>query len=317
MINKKNRMSQKYIGVIGSSNCDYIMTMDHFPQGGETLEGLSFHQAMGGKGANQALAAQRSGGSVCFLTSLGDDSNGRNALDYYKNEGIDVSLSLLTENETTGTAVIWVDKRGENSIVLIPGANRLLEPGYIITHQNMIQNAEMILLQMEIPYETVKTICGLASRYGKKVILNAAPACPIEEEILRSLYILVVNETEAETITGEKMDVTGVDGIIRALLGLGVKNVILTLGGKGCIYSNGIESVRIPAFCVDVKDTTGAGDTFCGALAVGIRKYQTMEQALWFATAAAALSVTKLGAQPSIPLEREILDFLNSRNINI
>ncbi len=310
-------MAEKNILVIGSSNSDYIITMDRFPQGGETLEGLSFHQAMGGKGANQAVAAQRSGGSVRFLTSLGDDFNGRNALAYYKNEGIDVSLSLLTENETTGTAVIWVDKRGENSIVVIPGANRLLEAGYIINHQEIIQDADLIILQMEIPYETVKTICGIASRYGKKVMLNAAPASSLEEDILRSLYILVVNETEAETITGEKMDMTGEDGIINALLGMGVKNVILTLGSKGCIYSNGIECLRIPAFSVEVKDTTGAGDTFCGALAVGIHKYQSMEQALRFATAAAALSVTKLGAQPSIPVEGEILDFLNNRNIHI
>jgi len=310
-------MAEKNILVIGSSNSDYIITMDRFPQGGETLEGLSFHQAMGGKGANQAVSAQRSGGSVRFLTSLGDDFNGRNALAYYKNEGIDVSLSLLTENETTGTAVIWVDKRGETSIVVIPGANRLLEAGYIINHQEIIQDADLIILQMEIPYETVKTICGIASRYGKKVMLNAAPASSLEEDILRSLYILVVNETEAETITGEKMDMTGEDGIINALLGMGVKNVILTLGSKGCIYSNGIECLRIPAFSVEVKDTTGAGDTFCGALAVGIHKYQSMEQALRFATAAAALSVTKLGAQPSIPVEGEILDFLNNRNIHI
>ena len=308
-------MTEKNIIVIGSSNSDYIITMDHFPQGGETLEGLSFHQAMGGKGANQAVAAQRSGGSVRFVTSLGDDFNGRNALAYYKNEGIDVSLSLLTENETTGTAVIWVDKRGENSIVVIPGANRLLEAGYIINHHDIIQNADLIILQMEIPYETVKTICGIASRYGKKVILNAAPASCLEEEILRSLYILVVNETEAETIAGEKMEMTGEDGIVKTLLGKGVKNVILTLGSKGCIFSNGMECLRIPAFSVEVKDTTGAGDTFCGALAVGIHKYESMEQALRFASAAAALSVTKLGAQPSIPHEKEINDFLKSLNI--
>lgn len=310
-------MPEENIVVVGSSNSDYIITMDHFPQGGETLEGLSFLQAMGGKGANQAVAAQRSGGSVSFLTSLGNDANGRNALAYYKNEGIDVSLSLLTENETTGTAVIWVDKRGENSIVVIPGANRLLGPGYIITHQNVIHNADIVLLQMEIPYETVKTICGIASRCQKKVILNAAPAYCLEEEILRSLYILVVNETEAETITGEKIDMTGEEGIINALLCKGVKNVILTMGHKGCIFGNGIDLLRIPAFSVDVKDTTGAGDTFCGAFTVGIRKYQTMEQALLFASAAAALSVTKYGAQPSIPVENEIHGFLKSRNIHL
>jgi len=309
-------MTEKNIIVIGSSNSDYIITMDHFPKGGETLEGFSFHQVMGGKGANQAVAAHRSGGSVSFLTCLGNDTNGKNALEYLKKEGIDVSLSELKENETTGTAMIWVDKRGENSIVVIPGANKHLTPDHITNHQDVIQKADIVLLQMEIPYETVKTICMIAAHYQKRIILNATPAYRIEEDILRSLYILVVNETEAETITGEKIEMIGEDEMINAILGKGVKNIILTLGCKGCIYSNGKELMRIPAFSVDVKDSTGAGDTFCGALAVGIRKYQSMKQALVFASAAAALSVTKLGAQPSIPYEKEISDFLKNRDMN-
>jgi ribokinase len=307
-------MQKKQIVVIGSSNLDYIVTMDHFPKGGETLEGLSFTQAMGGKGANQAVAACRSGGKVSFITCVGDDSSGENALDYYNNEGIDTSLSLVKENVTTGAALIWVDKNGENCIIVIPGANRYLTSDQIIPHSDRLIEADTILLQLEIPYETVRTICRVASSHTK-IILNAAPAYPIEEEILKSIYMLVVNETEAETITSCKLETIGENAMVEALLKKGVKNVILTLGCKGSIYSNGVEWLQIPAFKVAVKDTTAAGDTFCGALAVGIGKYNDMRKAITFATAAAALCVTTLGAQPSIPGEEEISTFLLENNI--
>jgi len=300
-------MQKNQIVVIGSSNLDYIVTTDHFPKGGETLEGLSFTQAMGGKGANQAVAACRSGGAVSFITCVGNDLNGKNALAYYNKEGIDVSLALVKENVTTGTASIWVDKHGENSIIVIPGANQYLSSDYIIPHSNRLIQANTILLQMEIPYETVKTICKISTGHTK-VILNAAP-------ILKSIYMLVVNETEAETITSCKLETIGENAMVEALLKKGVKNVILTLGCKGSIYSNGVEWLQIPAFKVAVKDTTAAGDTFCGALAVGIGKYNDMRKAITFATAAAALCVTTLGAQPSIPGEEEISTFLLENNI--
>ena len=307
-------MQKSQIIVIGSSNVDYIVTVDHFPKGGETLEGFSFSQAMGGKGANQAVAACRSGGAVSFITCVGNDLNGENALAYYGKEGMDVSLSLVKENVTTGVASIWVDKHGENSIIVIPGANQHLTSNHIIPHSNRLVQANTILLQMEIPYETVKTICKISTGHTK-VILNAAPAYSIEDEILQSIYMLVVNETEAETISKCQIAQIGEEGVVNALLEKGVKNVILTLGGNGCIYSNGTDWLKIPAFKVQVKDTTAAGDTFCGALAVGIEKYTGMKQALIFASAAAALCVTSLGAQPSIPHEKEIVEFLNSNNI--
>lgn len=309
-------MQKNQIVVIGSSNLDNIVTMDRFPKGGETLDGSSFTQAMGGKGANQAVAARRSGGNVSFITCVGNDQNGEKALAHYKKEGIDVSLSLVKENVTTGAASIWVDKHGENSIIVIPGANHYLTSDYFIPHSDFLCKADVILLQMEIPYETVKTVCKIASDHTK-TILNVAPAHPVEDDILQSLYMLVVNETEAETICHRKIEEIGEEGVVNALLKKGVKNVILTLGSKGCIYSNGTDWLKVPAFKVQAKDTTAAGDTFCGALVVGIGKYSEMKKALIYATAASALCVTSLGAQPSIPHEQDILAFLEKNNITL
>lgn len=297
--------------VIGSSNTDLITTMDHFPAAGETLTGGVFQQAMGGKGANQALAAHRSGGDVTFMTSLGKDAYGLNALQYYRDQGLEVSLSLLTDHVSSGIAMIWVDKKGENCIVVIPGANLLLSPEYVLAHQQAIDTAGIIVLQMEIPYETIKTVCRIASRKGKKLILNVAPAAPLEEEILQSVHMLVVNQTEAELLTGERIDRIGEEAIVDLLLATGVRNVVLTLGKKGSLYKNNQELLRIPAFQVEAVDTTAAGDTFCGALAARLSRGEDMKTSLEFAAAAAALCVTRMGAQPSIPTEAEVVEFLS------
>ncbi|WP_372931883.1 ribokinase [Mariniphaga sediminis] len=303
--------------VIGSSNADLIATMEQFPVAGETIEGVSFQQAMGGKGANQALAAHRAGGDVTFITSLGNDVNGQNAFQYYKNEGLDVSLSLLTDNEPTGTAMIWVDKKGENSIVIIPGANKELTPEYIIAVEEKIANADFIVLQMEIPYETVKTICEIAVKKGKKILLNVAPACHLDDDILKAVHVLVVNETEAEIISGEKMEELGEEAIVNKLLIMGVQNVVLTLGKEGSLFKNKEEQLKIPAFKVDTIDSTAAGDTICGAMVAELSKGHRMKEALEFATAAAAICVTRMGAQPSIPSEKEVRKFLNHRKQEI
>ncbi len=297
--------------MIGSSNTDLITTMDHFPAAGETLTGGVFQQAMGGKGANQALAAHRSGGDVTFMTSLGKDAYGLNALQYYRDQGLEVSLSLLTDHVSSGIAMIWVDKKGENCIVVIPGANQLLSPEYVLAHQQAIDTADIIVLQMEIPYETIKTVCRIASRKGKKIILNVAPAAPLEEEILQSVHMLVVNQTEAELLTGERIDRIGEEAIVDLLLATGVRNVVLTLGKKGSLYKNNQELLRIPAFQVEAVDTTAAGDTYCGALAARLSRGEDMKTSLEFAAAAAALCVTRMGAQPSIPTEAEVVEFLS------
>jgi ribokinase len=185
---------------------------------------------MGGKGANQAVAAHRLGGAVKFVTSLGKDTNGLNSLGYYKEEGLDVSLSLIVEDSPSGIAMIWVDEKGENSIVIISGANEMLSPGYIHKIEKEILEADLIVLQMEIPYDTVKAICDLAYENKKQILLNVAPARKLDTDIIKKIDILVVNETEAEIVSGEIIEHIGEDGIVDKLLALGVKNSCPDIG---------------------------------------------------------------------------------------
>jgi ribokinase len=297
--------------VIGSSNTDLIARVKRFAVAGETIEGSHFMQAMGGKGANQALAAHKLGGDVKFITSLGSDSNGENTLKYFKNIGLDASASLIVDSVPSGTAMIWVDENGENCIVITPGANKELSPEYIIKMKNEIAAADIVVMQMEIPYETVKTVCDLAHNQGKIVMLNVAPACKLDHDLIGKVDVLIVNETEAETIADVKIDEIGEEPMVDRLRELGAKTVVLTLGKRGSILKNGKESYKIPAFVVETLDSTAAGDTFCGALAAELSKGHKWEQALRFATASAAICVTRMGAQPSIPTEREVDEFLN------
>ncbi|MDR0575157.1 MAG: ribokinase [Tannerella sp.] len=300
--------------VIGSSNTDLITTVKKFPTAGETIVGKSFLQNMGGKGANQAVAAHKLGGDVKFVTCLGVDTNGQNALKYFKEMGLDVSSALLVEEASSGTAIILVDENGENCIVITSGANNLLSPEYICKSEDDIIACDMVVLQMEIPYDTIKTVCELAHKHRKTIMLNVAPACHLDDELIKLIDILVVNETEAEIISGGKIDETGEDAIVDKLLALGAKTVVLTMGKQGCLLKNKQEFYSVPAFCVNALDTTAAGDTFCGALAVGLVRGEDLESVLKFATAASAICVTRIGAQPSIPTEKEVYEFLNKNN---
>lgn len=302
------------IAVIGSSNTDLIAKVRDFPKAGETIESFFYSQAMGGKGANQALAAHRLGGDVMFITSIGKDDYGLKALEYYKKEGLDASLSLIVDDTPSGVAMIWVDEKGENSIVVVSGANAMLSPFYIQTIKKEILEANMIVLQMEIPYDTVKKVCEIAYEHNKQVMLNVAPARTLETEIIRLIDILVVNETEAENISGERILEIGEQGMVNYLLALGAKSVVLTLGSKGCIMKNRYEHHTIPAFNVKAIDSTGAGDTFCGALAAQLSEGRNWRDSLIFASAASAICVTRMGAQPSIPEVNEVYDFLKSES---
>lgn len=299
--------------IVGSSNTDLVVRLDRFPVAGETVEGKSFLQAMGGKGANQALAAHKLGGDVKFITCLGNDANGENTLKYYHKQGLNADSSFIVDDSPSGTALIWVDDNGENCIVIIPGANKKLSPDNLLTRKEVVISSDIVLMQMEIPYETVRISCELASGAGGKIILNAAPACKLEADILNLVDILVVNETEAELISGEKIDEIGEEEIISRLLRLGAKAVVLTLGRKGCIMKDKNHHYAIPSFDVNAVDTTAAGDTFCGALAAQLSRGNDWEKSLVFATAASAICVTRLGAQPSIPTENEVNDFLKER----
>jgi len=299
--------------IVGSTNTDLVVRLDRFPVAGETVEGTSFLQAMGGKGGNQALAAHKLGGNVKLITCLGNDSNGENALKYYHKQGLNVDSSFIIDDSPSGTALIWVDDNGENCIVIIAGANKKLSPDHLIKRKDEIVSSDIVLMQMEIPYETVRILCEVASGEGKTVILNAAPACKLEADILNLVDILVVNETEAEFISGEKIEIIGEEEIISRLLGLGAKAVVLTLGKRGCIMMDKNNHFVIPSFDVNTVDTTAAGDTFCGALAAQLGRGNGWEQSLIFATAASAICVTRMGAQPSIPTENEVYDFLEER----
>lgn len=296
--------------VIGSSNTDLITRVERFPQAGETVEGKHFMLAMGGKGANQALAAHKLGGKVKFITSMGDDLNGENALKYYQKEGLDVKSSLIIKGTPSGTATILVDDNGENCIVITPGANNGLSPEYVTERKEEIRSASLLLLQMEVPYESVIESCRIASEANTNIMLNVAPARSLAQEVIRFVDILVVNETEAEIVSGEKVIEVGEQAVVDKLLALGAKSVVLTLGSRGCIMKSESEHYAIPAFKVKPVDSTGAGDTFCGALAVGLNKGWGWKDALVFASAASAICVTRMGAQPSIPTEKEVEFFL-------
>lgn len=300
----------KNILVIGSSNTDLITNVDRFPNAGETISGKSFMQAMGGKGANQAVAAQRLGGNVKFVTCLGNDANGRNTLAYFKDEGLDVSKALVVDNAPTGTAIILVNDEGENCIVVTPGANHELLPPHIEELDDEISKAAMVVLQMEIPFQTVRKVIETAHRHHTPVLLNVAPAREINIDLLKMIDILVVNETEIEYITGQTISALGEEGIIDQLISQGARTVILTLGKKGCIVKNATLASRIPAFEVEAVDTTAAGDTFCGALVAGLSQGKDLIEAVKFATAASAICVTRMGAQPSIPTRDEVIKFI-------
>ncbi|RAV27805.1 ribokinase [Sinomicrobium soli] len=300
----------KKVLVIGSSNRDLIVTVDDFPRPGETVMGNSFLQMMGGKGGNQAIAAKRAGADVLFISCIGEDENGMAIKKNYQSEGLDVSYMLLSEDKPTGVALITVDRNGENNIVTIAGANEDLLPENLTTLDETIAQADILLMQMETPVLTNLEISRKARDNNKKVVLNAAPAMAIPRELLELVDILIVNETEAETISGMKVGKSP-ERVIRHLQGKGVEQVILTLGENGLLYGTGAgETVHLPAYKVNPVDSTAAGDTFCGALAAALSRKMEWEEALRYSMAAAAISVTRMGAQPSIPDRHQVEAFI-------
>lgn len=295
------------IVVIGSSNTDMVVMTTHFPAPGETILGGEFLMNAGGKGANQAVAAARSGGEVVFIGKVGNDIFGENSIENIRKEGIDVSGISTDPEAASGVAQIIVDATGENSIVVAPGANHKLNRGDIDNAEDQIRLADIVLIQLEIPVDTILYAAKKASDFGKKVILNPAPATQLPDELFESLYMITPNENETELLTNIKVtDQTSAAEAAKSLKNRGVKNIIITMGSKGVyVYTDDLKQI-VPAFEVEAVDTTAAGDCFNGALAAGLGRGMDLIGSVRYANRAASIAVTRAGAQVSIPNRKEI-----------
>jgi len=296
--------------VIGSLNADLVVRAPRFPAPGETISGEDLAIIPGGKGANQAVAAARLGASVAMLGRVGDDSFGPTLTQNLRQNNVDTK-HVLTDPAATGTAIIVVDSNGQNSIVLSPGANGQVTPQDI--NSISFQTVDMLLLQFEIPLETVIHAASRARQNGLRVILNPAPAHPIPDSLLADVDILVPNESELELLTGMPvMNADSAERAARRLLAKGVQTVIVTLGSNGALLVTEENTIHIPAFKIDAVDTTAAGDAFIGGLATALQKGQTLEAAVRYGNACGALAATKYGAQPSLPSAEEVDKIINT-----
>ena len=297
----------KKIIVIGSSNVDMVVRTSHLPAPGETILGGEFFMNQGGKGANQAVAIKRLGGNLIFMAKLGNDVLGRQSVGYFKKEGIDTRYIALDEDSASGVALISVDDHAENSIVVASGANMLLNEQYVDKMLEEMFEGDILLMQLEIPLQTVEYAARKAFGKGVKVVLNPAPARSLPKELFRHLYMVTPNRIEAEMLTGIKIaNDADVEKVAEEICAMGVKNVIITLGSKGCLIREEGVSYRIDAFKVEPIDTTAAGDTFNGALCVGLSEGMDLKQAAVMASKASSIAVTRMGAQSSIPYREEL-----------
>jgi ribokinase len=295
-------MSAGNIAVIGSSNTDMVVKTTRLPIPGETILGGKFLMNPGGKGANQAVAAARLGGNVIFVGKSGEDIFGSQTRKILEKESIKTDFFLTDRDTPSGVALITVDNRGENCIVVAPGSNLSLTESDVSLAREEILSSDIILMQLEIPLETVIYASDMGFKAGKKVILNPAPAVALPDDLFRKLYLLSPNETEAELLTGIRVnDVESAEQAAAELLSKGTGIVIITLGSRGALVCMKNECRLIPAEKVEVVDTTAAGDVFNGALAVALSEGTDIFRAVEFAVRAATLSVTRMGAQASAP----------------
>lgn len=297
------------IYVIGSSNTDMVVRCAHLPTPGETILGGEFICVQGGKGANQAVAAARLGGSTRFVCKVGDDANGLQSIEAYKQDGIDTSFVLMEKGGISGVALILVDEQGENCIAVAPGTNGSLSCDNIDAAMNEVTSNDIVLMQLEVPVETVLYAARTAHDKGATVIVDPAPVPPegIPDEIWQHLDFILPNETEAAALTNGCDDP---EQAANVLFDRGVKNVIITLGSEGCLLRNKNGSSNLKGYNVNAVDSTAAGDAFAGALAAAIAEGLSLDEGIDFARKAAAVSVTRVGAQPSLPTIKE-LDQLN------
>ncbi|WML46200.1 ribokinase [Neobacillus sp. PS3-40] len=300
-------MKNKKITIVGSINMDLVTCTNRVPVMGETVMGESFHTIPGGKGANQAVAAARLGADTCLVGCVGNDTFGQDLLSHLKNQGVHTGNVEPVTHSSTGTASITI-ANGDNHIIVIPGANYAVTPEFVAKHEQVIAESDILMLQLEIPIESVEKAVELANKHHVKVILNPAPIQPLSKELLQKVDYLTPNEYEQQLLfySNEWTEKEREEMM---------KKCIITRGSKGItFYQNGKK--ELPSYKVDVVDTTGAGDSFNGALAVSLSNGAALEDACQFANAVAALSVTKLGAQGGMPTIEEVQTFLQNQKGN-
>ncbi|OOF51569.1 ribokinase [Rodentibacter genomosp. 1] len=301
----------KKLTVLGSINADHVISVPYFAKPGETLTGKNYHIAYGGKGANQAVAAARLGANVAFIGCIGDDGIGTSMKNAFTQDGIDTAHINTVSQEMTGMAFIQVAQTGENSIVLAPGANAFLDEQIVCNAEERIAQSDCLLMQLETPISGVELAAQIAKKHNVQVVLNPAPAQPLSDHLLGLIDIITPNETEAEILTGVR--VTDEQSAVKSAEVFhqkGISCVMITLGEKGVFISREGEHRIIKGFSVQAVDTTAAGDTFNGGFITALLEGQSLDEAIRFGQAAAAISVTRKGAQPSIPSRQETLEFL-------
>lgn len=304
-----------HVIVVGSLNMDLVVRIPQIPRPGETLLGGVFKTFPGGKGANQAVAAARLGAHVTMIGCVGGDAFGREMRDTLIADNIDTTHVLVHPESATGVALIQVDEKGQNSIAVASGANFQLTSADVESAMQAIEKFDVLVMPLETPLETIYTAAKIASQRGAKVLLNPAPAQMLKPDLLELVDVLLPNEHEVALMTGQPALHSAADlqTAAQKLLSLGVKNLMVTMGSQGAILFDGKTESNIPACKAQAVDTTAAGDCFVGALAVGLCEGKSLLAAAEFASAAAAISVTRDGAQPSLPRREEVLQFMSER----
>lgn len=304
---------RKRIVVVGSVNLDLVCSVGRIPRAGETISGSRFEIFHGGKGANQAVAIARLGYPVSMIGKVGDDEFGQRLWKGLKTSGVNIEAVSVARRTSSGVALISTDGQGQNSIVVIPGANGKLLPKDLEKAGSLLRSAGMILTQLEIPLETVECLAALACRFNVPMMLDPAPARELSTRLLRQVTFLTPNETETAIlcgVAGDKVNPASAPGLARRLVRRGAHNVIIKMGSRGAYVAAGNVEEFLPAFKVKAVDSTAAGDAFNGGLAVALMRSQNLLAAARFASAVAALSVTRMGAQPSMPTARDVDRFL-------
>jgi ribokinase len=312
---EKESMKPFDILVIGSLNMDLVTRTPYLPKPGETIHGHQFKMVPGGKGANQAAAIAKLGGNVAMLGKVGEDAFGENVLASLQSANVDISSVLVDPDETTGIATILVDDHGENSIVVTAGANHAFSIGDIEQKSNLFQHAKYLVMQLEIPLDVVYYSIQEAKKNDLKVVLNTAPAYREAEAFIDQVDYLLLNETEAQVYTDRDVQIeSDAEEAVSDLLRRGVPVVILTVGARGALLGLQDQIIRIPTYEVEVVDTTAAGDAFTGGFTVALTQGASLEKAVRYANAVGALTVTRLGAQSSLPLAAEVEAFLTDKS---